>query len=93
LHLAVGQGVIFDTQCLEIAKLNYLFLVVHSLQLKKPVVSCADRDVCNLVANPLFCLDCNVVFQVLLHILEMPLYSDAGSGRLHSAFSEVISYI
>ena len=49
-------------------------------------------DVCNLVANTLFCLVFNVVCQVLLHILEIPLYSAADSGRLHSAFSEVISY-
>jgi len=44
------------------------------------------------VANTLFCLDLNVVCQVLLHKLEIPLWSDAGGGRLHSAFSSVISY-
>jgi len=44
------------------------------------------------VTNTLFYLDFNVVCQVLLHILEIPLNSDAGSGRLHSAFSKVISY-
>jgi len=60
--------------------------------LNKSIVSCVDWDVCNLVENTLFCLDVNVVCQVLLHILEIQLYSDAGIGRLHSAFSEVISY-
>jgi len=40
----------------------------------------------------LFFMDFSVVFQVLLHILEIPLYSDAGTGRLHGALSEVISY-
>jgi len=36
-------------------------------------------------------LDFIVVCQVLLHVLEILLYSDAGRGRLHSAFSEVLS--
>jgi len=42
----------------------------------------------------LFCLDFNVVSHVSLHIslVEIPLHSDAGSDRLQSALSEVISY-
>jgi len=60
--------------------------------LNKSIISCVDWDVCNLVANTLFHLDFSVVCQVLLHILEIPLSSDADSGRLHSAFNEVISY-
>jgi len=42
----------------------------------------------------LFGLDFNVVSHVLLYIslVEIPLHSDAGSDRLQSTFSEVISY-
>jgi len=40
----------------------------------------------------LFCLNFNVFCQVLLPILEIPLYSDAGRSHLHSAFSEIISF-
>ena len=83
---------VFDTQCWEIAKTNHSFLVVLFSHLNMSIVSCTDKDVCNLVANTLFCLDFNDVCQVLLHILEIPLCRDAGSDRLHSVFNDVVTY-
>jgi len=41
LQPAVYQGAVFDNQCLEIAKTNYLFLVVLFSRLNKSIVSCA----------------------------------------------------
>ena len=54
LHPAIYQGAVFDTQCFELAKTSYLFLVVLFSQLNKLIVSCADWYVYSLVQTCCF---------------------------------------
>ena len=104
MHPAVYQGVVFDTHFLKIAKpipqKHTETLVILSVLVSRGAFFTPKQVNCFMCR--LRCLksggkhavlfDFSVVCQILLPILEMPLHSDASSGRLHSAFSEVISY-